>query len=172
MLSAFLRFERIATRIALIAAAVFLALTAALVLYQVIMRFVIGDPSTWSAVASRTFMIWSVFLGAAYTFRTGEMLRVEVIHSIAPKRLHFLIECLTMALCVLFFALVLYLGVRMGFRVSSQTLAGMNISIAWAYAALPVGAAFAIIGILGRFAEQLLTPDTNTADKHAPETGV
>lgn len=172
MLSAFLCVERLTTRAALGAAVVFLALTAILVFYQVIMRFIIGDPSTWSAVASRTFMIWSVFMGTAYAFRTGGMLRVELIHTMTPRRLHLSLECIVSILCVIFFALVLYYGIQMGFRVRSQTLAGMDMSIAWAYAALPVGSAFAIIGILGKLADQLVNKELPAAEESVPEAGL
>jgi len=42
-------------------------------------------------------------------------------------------------------------------------------SIAWAYAALPVGSAFAIIGILGKLADQLVNRELPAAEESVPE---
>jgi TRAP-type C4-dicarboxylate transport system permease small subunit len=36
-------------------------------------------------------------------------------------------------------------------RLRFQNLAGLEISIAWAYAAVPVGAAFGILGVIANF---------------------
>jgi TRAP-type C4-dicarboxylate transport system permease small subunit len=61
----FLRFEAIATGIALRLAIGFLLIATALALFQVTTRFVFGHPSAWSEVITRSAMIWSVFLGCA-----------------------------------------------------------------------------------------------------------
>ncbi|MCC5809082.1 MAG: TRAP transporter small permease [Ectothiorhodospiraceae bacterium] len=161
MISRFLSIERVITRAVLCVAILLLAVTATLVMYQVIMRFVVGEPSTWSAVASRTAMIWCVFLGLAAAFRTQSMLRVEIIYSLAPQRFHLLVDTIIYLLCLTFFVLLIYLGTQMGYRVRNQTLAGMDISIAWAYAALPVGSFFAILASTGAFLERF-TGDTST----------
>lgn len=154
MLNRFLALERITTRTALVVAVVFLALAAALAFYQVITRFVFNDPSAWSEVASRSFIIWSVFLGAAAAFRSNEMMRVEVIFGLVPGRWHGYLETLITLLCLLFFVLLAWYSAQMGYRVRGQTLAGMDISIAWAYAALPVGSSFCVLAVLARLLDR------------------
>lgn len=142
--------ERITTHAALVAAVVCLGLAALSAFYQVIMRFIFNDPSIWSEVASRSLIIWSVFLGAAYCFRRNEMMRVEVIFTVLPESLHKMLEVFIALLCLFFFVLLAWYGYQMGLRVKPQRLAGMDISIAWAYSALPVGAIFASIALIGR----------------------
>lgn len=153
MRSGFLALERKTTRAALALAVFFLALAATLAFYQVITRFVFNAPSAWSEVASRTFIIWSVFLGAASAFRENGMMRVEVIFGVIPERWHRQLEVLIGLLCLLFFVLLAWYGAQMGYRVRNQTLAGMDISIAWAYAALPVGSFFCVLAVLARLLE-------------------
>ena len=158
--------ERVTTRVALILSVSFLALAAVLAFYQVVTRFVFNEPSAWSEVASRSLIIWCVFLGAAHVFRQNEMMRVEVIFAVLPQRLHVALEYLVAGLCLLFFVLLTYYSYHMGLRVQSQRLAGMDISIAWAYSALPVGSAFAVLALVGR----LLDPAMRERAVAAPES--
>lgn len=155
--------ERVTTRAALIASVGMLALAATAAFYQVITRFVFNDPSHFSEVASRSLIIWSVFLGAANVFRRNEMMRVEVIFSVVPRRVHVALEYFITLLCLLFFLLLAYYSYRIGVRVQPQRMAGMDVSMAWAYSALPVGSVFAVIALIGRLldpAMRELPPET------------
>ena len=142
--------ERVTTRTALVLSIGMLALAAVAAFYQVITRFVFNDPSHFSEVASRSLIIWSVFLGAANVFRRNEMMRVEVIFAVLPRRLHVVLEYFVALLCLLFFVLLTYYSYHMGMRVQPQRMAGMDVSMAWAYSALPVGSVFTIIALIGR----------------------
>jgi TRAP-type C4-dicarboxylate transport system permease small subunit len=145
----FLRFETVTTRIALWAAIGFLLIAAALAMYQVTTRFAFGRPSTWSEVITRSAMIWSVFLGVAPAFREGTMIALEFIQTMLPRRLGLGLYLLSMALTLVFFAILFWQGWAMTERVAGQTLAALQISIAWVYAALPVGSVFILIAVLG-----------------------
>lgn len=145
---AFLRFEDFTTGLALRLSITFLVIATALALYQVTTRFVFGSPSTWSEVITRSAMIWSVFLGVAVAFRHGAMISVEIIQQVLPPRLGFALFMLANTLSVIFFAILFWQGWAMAERVASQKLAALDISIAWAYAALPVGSVFIIIAVL------------------------
>lgn len=144
----FLRLEDLTTGFALRAAVFFLIVAASLSFYQVVTRFVFDAPSTWSEVVTRSAMIWSVFLGTAVAFRQGAMISVEIIQTSLPRRLGLGLYLLAGVLSVLFFAILAWQGWLMSGRVMSQNLAALGISIAWAYAALPVGSIFIMIAIL------------------------
>lgn len=148
-LSLFLRIETITTRIALWAAIGFLVLATALAIYQVTTRFAFGQPSTWSEVITRSAMIWSVFLGVGPAFREGTMIALEFIQTALPRKLGHALYQLSMILTLVFFAILFWQGVLMTERVAGQTLAALQISIAWVYAALPVGSVFISLSVLG-----------------------
>lgn len=152
-MNGFLRLERITTTLALWLAIALLVISVSLGFYQVVTRFVFDAPSTWSEVAARSVMIWCVFLGAAPTFRIGAMMAVEAIYSLVPRRLHLSLESVIAVLCLIFLLVIVYFGIAMTLRVSRQTLAGLDISIAWVYAALPTGCAFACLAVVGRYLE-------------------
>lgn len=155
MLELFLRLERFTSRIALIAAVAMLVVSVSLGFYQVLTRFVFDTPSTWSEVMSRSAMIWCVFLGAAACFRGGYMMAVEVIYKLVPARALVWLELMVSLCCLIVLGILAYFGTQMTIRVSPQTLSGMQISIAWVYAAIPVGAAFSVLAVLARIAAQV-----------------
>ena len=144
----FLRLEDFTTGFALRAAILFLIVAASLSFYQVVTRFVFDAPSTWSEVVTRSAMIWSVFLGTAVAFRHGAMISVEIVQTTLPRRLGLALYLVAGALSILFFAILAWQGWLMSGRVASQNLAALGISIAWVYAALPVGSVFIMVAIL------------------------
>lgn len=144
----FLRLEDVTTGIALRLSIAFLLIAAALALFQVITRFVFDAPSTWSEVITRSAMIWSVFLGVAAAFRHGAMISVDIIMNALPRRLGLAMFLAANAASLLFFAILFWQGWAMAGRVLGQNLAALEISIAWVYAALPVGSVFIMIAIL------------------------
>ncbi|WP_417725992.1 TRAP transporter small permease [Roseovarius sp.] len=145
----FLKLEAMTTRLALRLSIVFLLIATGLALYQVTTRFVFGHPSTWSEVITRSAMIWCVFLAVAPAFREGAMIAVEIVQKMLPPRLGFALYLVSMGLSVVFFCILFWQGWAMTERVMSQKLAALEISIAWVYAALPVGSVFILLAILG-----------------------
>jgi TRAP-type C4-dicarboxylate transport system permease small subunit len=143
------------TRTALELAVIAMAVVVALAFYQVVTRFVIGHPSVWSELASRSAMIWMVFLGLAAAFRQGAMIAVDFLLDISPPRIRKKLYCVVAFASLVFLALLIWYGAGMTMRVRGQQLAGLQITIAWVYAALPVGAAFAVFGVIGRLVEVL-----------------
>ncbi|AQU83885.1 MULTISPECIES: TRAP transporter small permease [unclassified Halomonas] len=155
MLAVFLRVEHQLTRLAMLIAVVMLVISVTLSFYQVLTRFVFNAPSTWTEVASRAAMIWCVFMAAAATFRGGYMMAVEVVYKIVPQRFLRLLEIAIVMCCLLVLGVLIHYGIQMTMRVSNQTMSGMNISMSWAYAAIPTGASFAIVAVVARLLAQL-----------------
>ena len=163
-----LRLEDITTGLALRLSIAFLVIAAALALFQVVTRFVFDAPSTWSEVITRSAMIWSVFLGVAAAFRHGAMISVEVVQNALPRPLARVVILFSGAASLLFFAILLWQGWLMTLRVVPQKLAALEISIAWVYAALPVGSAFIMVAVLASTARALTGRDLPEAERVTP----
>jgi len=58
-------------------AGVFILIAAFLVAFEVIMRYVVNAPTTWSFNITQFFIIYAAYLGAAYTLRENHHVRVE-----------------------------------------------------------------------------------------------
>ncbi|MDI5934394.1 TRAP transporter small permease [Halomonas kalidii] len=173
MLQLFLSVERQTTRLALLGAVLMLIVSVTLGFYQVMTRFVFDAPSTWSEVISRSAMIWCVFLGAAAGFRGGFMMSVEVIYKLVPGRRLIWLELFIAACCAVVLIVLITYGTAMMLRVKTQMLSGLEVSIAWAYAAMPVGASFALIAVVARLlaqatGQETIGPDVEEAPPESP----
>lgn len=157
------RAERILTEAALALAMVGLVLMAALTCYQVFMRFVVDQPSTWSEVLVRSIMIWTVYLAAAAAFREGALIAAEVLVRAVPPAFGKALQLVAAALSLLFLVILVRTSIDMVQRTSSQVLAGLEIPIGWVYLALPVGGGLAALAALVR-ASELLEPGSAPHD--------
>ncbi|QJQ96750.1 MULTISPECIES: TRAP transporter small permease [Halomonadaceae] len=160
MVSWFLRAEQLLTRLAMLIAIAMLVVSVSLGFYQVLTRFLFNAPSTWSEVLSRATMIWCVFMGAAATFRGGFMMSVEVIYKLVPRRALLTLELLVGACSLLVLGVLIYYGIQMTQRVSNQTLSALEVSMSWAYAAIPVGSGFAMLSVIARLVAQATGRET------------
>lgn len=129
------------------AGAILLAIAAALVFYQVFTRFVLGDAAAWSEVLARALIVWMVFLLLGPAIRLGRMIPIEAIRNMLPKTAQlWLIRVVTVATLIVLGVLIWY-GYKMTLRVVDQQVAMIDISVAWFYVALPIGAFIALFGL-------------------------
>jgi len=148
--SVLLRIERITTAIALTGACAMLALAAGLGMMQIITRFVLQTPVEWSEVLIRFSLIWMVFLGIPAAFRQGAMVSVDVLHRLSPPAVRRGLDGLVFLITLALLAVMIWWGWDYAQRGRVQTVIGLeNVSMFWAYLALPVGAVFSAIGVIG-----------------------
>jgi TRAP-type C4-dicarboxylate transport system permease small subunit len=144
--------DRVVGRVVLALACLALAGAALSGLYQVGSRFIFQQPSTWSEVTTRTLIIWSVFLGLSAALRNGTLLSVDLVYRTVARTRHLVwLQAMITLLTLLFLSIVVVAGWTIVQRVRFQTLAGLEISISWAYAAIPVGAVFGILAVIANF---------------------
>lgn len=128
-------------------AAVLLAIAAALVFYQVITRFILGDSAVWSEVLARAVIVWSVFLIMGPAIRYGSMIPIDVIRSLFPMNKQIWIVRLVSIAVTLFLMILIWYGYKMTLRVVNQQVAMLDVSVAWFYVAIPIGAILALPGV-------------------------
>ena len=146
----FLTLERWSTALALFASCAMLALAASLGMFQIIMRFVLEQPAEWTEVLIRFSLIWMVFLAIPCAFRQGAMVSVDVLYRWSPPRVRRLLDWVVALAALTLMAILIWWGWDYSVRGRVQTMAGLeSLSMFWAYVALPVGAVFSAIGIVG-----------------------
>jgi TRAP-type C4-dicarboxylate transport system permease small subunit len=146
--SAFLAVERRITQAAVMLGCLGLVLAALAGLYQVIARFILFQPASWSEPFVQAILIWMTYLALAGAMRTGTLISVDLLlarsQGWAKAALRAFITLAVMALLLV----ILWFGCILVWRVQYQTIAGLNISASWAYAALPVGAVLSILALV------------------------
>lgn len=141
MASALLRVERVLVVVE--EAAVFVILAALLVTLslQIASRFLFEFPLDWTEELARVGQMWLVFIGAAVGARRAEHFVVEIF----MERVHFpgkqLVARGIDILVVGFFLVLALVSAWMTRFGSIQTMPALAASVAWSYAAIPVGCA-------------------------------
>jgi TRAP-type C4-dicarboxylate transport system permease small subunit len=152
MKKTFLRFERTTTQLAMVVACAMMAIASALGLFQIITRFILESPAEWTEVLIRFSLIWMVFLGIPAAFREGAMISVDVLYRWgSPGMKRFLDWAVSVASLALV-AVIIWWGWSYAQRGKVQSMIGLeDVSMFWAYLAMPVGAAFSVISIIGNW---------------------
>ena len=122
--------------------------------WQVVARFATETPSVWSEALVRTALIWMAFIGLAAAIRTGSFVSIDMAHRYSRGRVRRGIEAAVLAGNLSLMGVLFWFGWIMAERVQFQEMAGLEVSISWGYAALPIGAAFAVLGALGQFLDR------------------
>jgi C4-dicarboxylate transporter, DctQ subunit len=154
MIRIFLRVEGAINRVIGHAASACLVVAAVSAFYQVVTRFVFEQPSTWSEALTRTCLIWMVFLGITIAFRHGALVAIDLAYRSVSGRLQTLLQGFITLGSISLLGVILWFGIQMTWRVRFQTLAGLEVPIAWAYAALPVGAFFSLLAVIAHYIDR------------------
>lgn len=155
LISALLTVDRWTTSAATVTAVAALALSVVAGFWQVLTRFVFQDPATWSEALVRLALIWMCYVGLAGCFRAGALVSIDVAQRLSTGRLRRYLETLSLASSLMLLAAMLWYGWAMAERVRFQNLAGLDVSIAWGYAAIPIGAAFCAISVIAHYFDPL-----------------
>lgn len=147
----FLAIERRLTALIIVIACLLLGIASTLGMYQVLTRFIFGQPSTWSEIAIRLVIIWMVMFGVVVAFREGAQVSVDLMCRLSGRYQRPL-HCLITLISVLFLGVIIWYGIDIAWRVRFQEIAGLEfLPMSIGYAALPVGATFAIIAVIANY---------------------
>lgn len=123
-------------------AGVFAILTT-LTIWQVLTRYLLSNPSTWSEELASYLFAWVTLLGAAYVFGKREHMNIPIItDKVSPKvqRVFGIIN----EVIILFFAIfvMIYGGLSITSLTMGQMSSSLPIQMGYFYAAIPISGAF------------------------------
>ena len=154
MKNVFLKLERVSTGLAMALACAMLVVASSLGMFQIITRFVLERPAEWTEVLIRFSLIWMVFLGIPMAFRQGAMVSVDVLYRWSPPRIKRLLDWVVAGAAMLLIGVIVWWGWDYAHRGKVQSMIGLeDVSMFWAYLAMPVGGVFSAIAILGNLAD-------------------
>lgn len=127
---------------------VLVGLMAAIVLvvcWQVFSRFVLASPSSMTEEIARCLLLWIGMLGAAFAYRTGQHLGLDIVVRKFSPQVQQGIAMLLTALVVLFALAVMVLGggalVQLTLELN-QMSAALGIPVGWIYSVIPLAGLF------------------------------
>jgi len=146
----FLRIERLTTALSMLVACLMLALAAGLGMFQIITRFVLEAPAEWTEVLIRFSLIWMVFMGIPMAFRQGAMVSVDVLYRWSGAGMKRVLDAVVALAALVLVGIIIWWGWDYANRGKVQSMIGLeDVSMFWAYLAMPVGAVFSVMGIIG-----------------------
>ncbi|MDO5351758.1 MAG: TRAP transporter small permease [Succinatimonas sp.] len=117
--------------------------------WQVLSRYLVGEPSLYTDELARFLMVWLTFLGGAYMFGSDSHLSVNSLRDMMPAKMQNAIFIFTYLLIGGFAVLVMIMGSqRLILRTLSQPSPSLGIPMGYFYSILPLSAAFIIIYML------------------------
>ncbi len=135
-----------------------MALLVFAVTWQILSRYLLSAPSSWTEELARFVLIWIGILGAAYAYRVKMHLGIDLFtRQLQGKKLFFK-DCLTAAVIGLFALIVMVFGgsrlVVMTWELQ-QISPALGIPMAWVYAVLPASGILMTIYALANVHESL-----------------
>lgn len=108
---------------------------------QVVFRYLIGSSLVWSEEVARYALIWSAMIGSAAVYQRGGHMGVTVAVDLLPPPVAGLAYRLIHLIVIAFAGLVTWHGALLTMRnfERDQLSPALQIPIAWAYLAVPVG---------------------------------
>ena len=148
----FLAVERGCTALATAGACAMLVVASALGMWQIVTRFIIERPAEWTEVLIRFSLIWMVFLGIPLAFRIGAMVSVDLLYRWSGAHLRRVLDALVALAALGLVSVIIIVGWDYAKRGSVQTVIGLeDVSMFWAYLAMPVGGLFCVVAIIGNW---------------------
>lgn len=115
---------------------------------QVLSRFFMDFPLAWTEELARVLQLWLVFIGAAVGTHRCEHFVVELfmekVHFPGKAAVARLIDVSTVG----FFVVLTWVSAETMIKGAGQTLPTLGVSVAWSYAAIPVGCALMVLHFL------------------------
>ncbi|MCC5959432.1 MAG: TRAP transporter small permease [Rhodobacteraceae bacterium] len=139
-----------------------------LITWQVFARYVMGNSLTFSEEVARFCLVWMTMLGAAYAYRRGSLIAVELLQGMGGPGFRRSLRISIALASALFAWVLLNEGLNITERVVNQTAPSTRVSMAWPYAAMPAGAGLVLLNALANVIESIWPPDDSSAPKNPP----
>jgi TRAP-type C4-dicarboxylate transport system permease small subunit len=146
--TAVLALDRVTTRIVTLAACAALALAAGLACYQIVMRYVLRLPTSWSEPVLQLAIVYMVYLGIAVTFRRGALVSIDLLQTMARGRARVALRWFILLAVLTLLGHMFWYGWAMAARAQANVHPTLGISMMWTFISIPVGAVFATIAVI------------------------
>ena len=118
---------------------------------QVFTRYVTENPLIWTEEAARYLFVWITLIGGAAAVRTNGHFGLDILRRFAPP-LRTPLGALTMLVVFVFLGLLFYTGILETRQAATQLSPGLQVTMHWAFLAIPIGAALALWHVIAHWA--------------------
>ncbi len=118
------------------------------VFLQVLYRYVFAQPLQWSEELARYLFVWLSIMGAALALQRKGHFGLDLFYKMLSSRFRRTVKFPVYLLLGIVIFVILFQGIILVQKTALQESPAMGISMAWAYASLPVGGALMAIHLI------------------------
>lgn len=115
---------------------------------QVIARYVLQAPLSWSEELARFLLMWLSMLSAAYAFKTNSHFALRLLVGSLPSKAQRAVALCVHAIVIVFFAALLYYSIVFVAGVDGHIAPALQIPMQIPYASIVVGSALILFQVL------------------------
>ena len=141
----------------------------AVVLLQVICRYLFNNSLSWSEELARMLLVQITFLGAAAAFHSRVHIAVDFASNAAPPRLKRLLRTACVLICAALFTAMLVYGLKFGQTLVLQRAASLPVSLAAPFMIIPASGGIMLLHCLAMLLEQWAAPSGPRPRRSAPD---
>jgi TRAP-type C4-dicarboxylate transport system permease small subunit len=134
------------------------ALVAAILFIQVVLRFVFNTGWSWPEEASRYIMIWVTMLAGSLLIRDEQLIAVDFFDKYWPASLIGYRNALFRLLLAIMLGVLCWYGLDQAMFSAYRQTSTLEISWFWPYLAVPVGAALMLLNMVLLAVRDLTAP--------------
>ena len=124
---------------------VMLAVMSVIIFANVVLRYTTSQSIEWAEEVARHLMIWLTFIGCGPVLRYGGHIAVENLQDALPRAAAIALRAVIALLLLGLFGFLVWFGLQYMDRTQYQQTPATQISFAYIYAALPIGAAMTLV---------------------------
>lgn len=122
---------------------------------QVVARFVLHHPLSWSAEMARYLFVWITLMGASLAITKGSHFGIDVFANCLPVKLRKAVSVLTYVVILSFAVIMIIYGIQVVKFTWIQFSPALHIRMSFPYLAIPVAGVFMIIHVIEAFTRYL-----------------
>jgi len=166
------KFDRVLAKGEAAALILLLSLMIIVVFLQVFFRYALGRPLSWSEEMARYLFVWLSVLGAALGIHKGGHFGLDLLNRALSETGKRSLRIVTAILTAVVVLVILSQGILLVEKTRFQESPAMLIPMAWAYAALPVGAVFMAVHLLAAMLKETWFEGKKGKGEKIPEPGL
>jgi len=126
---------------------------------QVVLRFVFGDPPSWTEELTRYLQVWIVLLTSSICIKEGAHLMVDYLVHYLPFHLKKILKLIVMFLIMVFVSVLIVYGTKMIILIGFPSSPALHLRMGIVYLVFPVAGILMWLESLIVFFETLYSSD-------------
>lgn len=112
---------------------------------QVIARFILNMPLSWTEEISRHIMIWMAFISTSVAYRHGAHLSIDLLATSINPKARLVLRIFFLLIIISFLIFMVKYGIELTQKTVNQNSSSLQYSMSYVYLAVPISGIIMII---------------------------